>query len=119
MKTADTSIWTAAKLKRIAEKYNTDAVYVCRKNGCDAASIEADGSFAVLPMSCVAATDATFNATVNVIQDMRRVAEKFGRIKDGKLQKEIRFSSLARAAQFVSAKHSARASDWKKVYIGQ
>ena len=113
------SIWNPRKLKSIAEKYHTDCVYVCRKNGSDAVAVVIDEDFAVLPKSRVAPADKAFNAKITSVQDLRRISEKFGRITDGELNRIRRFTTLAKAAQFVSAKHSARSSDWKKVFVGK
>ena len=85
----------------------------------DALAVETEGRFIVLPKSRVAPADAAFNANVNIIQDMRRVAENFGRIKNGELNSTRGFSTLSRAAQFVRAKHNARKSDWLKVQVDQ
>lgn len=113
------TIWTAKRINAVAKKYGVDCVYICYKNGCDALAVETEGRFIVLPKSRVAPADAAFNANVNSIQDMRRVAENFGRIKNGELNSIRGFSTLSRAAQFVRAKHNARKSDWLKVQVDQ
>ena len=119
MKMAGDSIWTAVKLKRIAEKYGTDVVYVCRKNGCDAAAVIIERHTTVVRLSRVAPADDAFKSKFSIPQDIRRLDEKMGFIKDGVLHLRAKFTTPAKAAQFVSAKHSARACDWKKVYVGQ
>ena len=111
------SVWTEKKVNAVAHRYGVDCVYLCQKKGCDALAVEIGGRFVVVPKSRVATADNEFNATVNVIQDMRRVAESFGRIKGGVLNSIRGFSTLSRAAQFVRAKHNARKSDWRVVRV--
>ena len=110
-------IWTERKIKNIAKKHNADTVYLCLKNECDALAIMQDNLLVILPKSRVSPTDDAFNAKLNLIQDMRRVAEKFSSIKNNTLKQAYRFSTFARAAQFVSAKHNARTNDWKEIKI--
>lgn len=113
------TIWTDRKIKNIAKKHNVDTVYLCLKNNCDALAVMQDDLLVILPKSRVSPTDDAFNDKLNLIQDMRRVAEKFSGIKDNTLKRAYRFSTFARAAQFVSAKHSARANDWKEIKVTQ
>ena len=118
MESADT-IWTTKRINEVADKYDVDCVYLCHKGDCDAIAVETDGRFIVLPKSRVAPADDSFNATVNVIQDMRRVAEKFGRIRNGVLNSIRGFSTLTRAAQFVRAKHNAGGTDWTRIAVAR
>jgi hypothetical protein len=113
------TIWAELKIKNVAKKYDVNTVYLCLKNGCDALAIMQDDLLVILPKSRVSPTDDAFNAKLNLIQDMRRVAEKFNGIKNNTLKRAYRFSTFARAAQFVSAKHSARANDWKEIKVTQ
>jgi hypothetical protein len=110
-------IWTNQKIKNIAKKHNVNTVYLCLKNGSDALAVFKDELLIILPKSRVAPTDAAFNARLTSVQDMRRVSEKFKRIKDGVLKIHLRFDTFASAAQYVSAKHSARSKDWKEIKI--
>ena len=117
MKRNSESVWTYSKMISEARKHGVSEVYICRKNGADALSCVAGNRVEVVKGSVFAPVNDKFNAVKNFVQDYRRISIKAGHEVEGVSNIRINFTTLAKAAQFVSASQSARARDWKKIPV--